>query len=80
MTTITFSQTSLPPLVRLSNSADAPFAVPSGTEPRPRVTTIQVIGVREAAQETIILREPEVRAVVQRGRRLKKGAGGRKDR
>lgn len=78
--TVTFSQTSLPPLVRLSNSADAPFAVPTGTEPRPRGTTVRIIGVREPAQETILLPEPEVRATVQRGRRLKRSAAGRKHR
>ena len=77
MTTITFSQTSLPPLVRLSNSADAPFAVPTGTEPRPRGITIRIIGVREAVQETLVLAEPVVRATIKRGRRLKGGGKNR---
>jgi len=69
--TITFSQTSLPPLVRVSNSADAPFSVSAGTSPRPYRVTVNVIGVHEVLGDTRILPEPEIRTTIKRGRRTK---------
>ena len=71
MTSTTFSQTSLPPLVRVSNSADAPFSVLTGTDPRPHGLTVNVIGVHEIQHDTRILAEPQVRVTVKRGRRVK---------
>lgn len=71
MTTITFSQTSLPPLVRVSNSADAPFSVSAGTSPHPYGVTVRVIGTHGVMGDTRILPEPEVRTIVRPGRRAK---------
>lgn len=71
MTSITFSQTALPPLVRVSSTVDAPFAVSAGTSPNPVGVTVRVIGVHEVQHDTRMLAEPQVRMTVKRGRQVK---------
>lgn len=71
MSTVSFSQTSLPPLVRVSNSADAPFSVAAGTQPEPNALRVSVIGVHPVPRETQFLPQPEVLVAARRGRRRK---------
>lgn len=71
MTSNTFSQTALPPVVRVCNTADAPFSVSAGSNPNPPAVTVRVIDVREVQRDTQVLPEPQVRATVKRGHRVR---------
>jgi hypothetical protein len=51
VTFVTSSQTSLPPIVRVSDSSDAAYRIPAGTDPQPHVVRINVIDVQELRQK-----------------------------
>ncbi len=72
MSAISFAQTSLPPVVRVSNSADAPVRVASGTVQKRPAKTVFFVG-EVFVRETQLL--PPVRPSVEltRGRRLRRG-------
>lgn len=68
MTTTTFSRTSLPPIVRPTNSADAPVRVSMGTQPNPFSTIIRIIGAQALVEGPVA---PTLRATVKPGVRVR---------
>lgn len=71
MSITVFSGTNLPPLVRVTNSADAPFRVSSNTAPDQPVRTLRIMNIRVQASRVAALQPPEPSTRITRVRRSK---------
>ena len=66
-----FSKTSLPPLVRVSDSGDAPFRVASSTALERPIRTLRIIGVRVHSPRPEAVSTPETATRIAKGRRTR---------
>lgn len=72
MSAATFSGTNLPPLVRVSNSVDAPVRVAALTAPRQSMRALRIIAPHVVLTEVHVASAPQVAVKVIRGRRARR--------
>jgi hypothetical protein len=72
MDSINFSKTSLPPIVRVTSSGDAPLHVDFLTAPVEARKTIHIIEVTPAPIETTLVSPPEVGSAIKLRRRRRR--------
>jgi len=72
MDSMNFAKTSLPPILRITNSGDAPVRVDFATAPTQARKTIHIIEIAPAPMQTALIPPPEVGSAVKLRRRRRR--------